>query len=227
MTKKATHTILTEKYISLLKDPKHFFTKVKKEHSIHPALFFAVTLTIFGGIINILITLPLLLQKIGSFQTVTWIAQLLTLVYLPIYTVIYAALAAVIILAILHLLKVQHNSFQTNFKIVAYTQTISIIYAICGTILVLAAELITGQSINTMLVSLFSGTVAQTPAMAIVYLIAAIPLTIASWVHVLWAMMHAFTSNYSMKKPAAIFLSIGSLLLSFVIIVGILSMVSL
>ncbi|MAG60511.1 hypothetical protein CL619_01870 [archaeon] len=219
MTSKAVHQVLYNKYKQLLLDPKNFFAVARKEHSFHPAIFFLVILTIFTTIINIIITIPLMLQGIGSFSTVTWAAQFLTLLYLPMYAVVQAVLATLIMFAILFLFKTKYNKFVSNFKIVAYAQTISLIYTVVGTVFVLAAEILTGQSINEMLLAVFSGSLATASAMAILYLILAIPLTIASWVHTLWAMMYGVIGEYDIKKHSAVLLSITSLLLSFLILV--------
>lgn len=225
MAQKGVYSILFEKYQSLLVKPKHFFHEVKKEHTYHPAMFFLISLILVSSIINILITLPLMIQKIGSFVGVTWPAQLLTILYLPIYGVVQASLIALIIFVILTLFKVKHNKYLTNFKVVAYTQTISLIYAIIGTVLVLAVELLTSQSINEMLYAVFSGSLASASAMAIVYLFLAIPLTIISWVHTLWAMMHGFTEYYDLKKVSAVLLSIFSLLASFFVLMTIITQI--
>lgn len=225
MVATATHQVLYNKYKQLLIDPKKFFSSAKKEHTFHPAIFFLVVLTVVSAVINIIITIPLILQSMGSFTSVTWAAQLLTLLYLPIYAVVQAILATAIMFGILYLLKTKHNTFVTNFKIIAYTHTIGLVYAVVGTILVLAVESLTGQSVNDLLVAVFSGALASTSAMAIIYLILAIPLTIASWVHILWAMMHGLTSEYNIKSHSAVLLSITSLLVSFFILVFGLSLI--
>ena len=225
MVSKATHIVLYNKYKKLLLDPKKFFTATKKEHSIHPAIFFLVILILVTSIINIIITLPLLLQGLGSFATVTWGAQLLTLLYLPVFAIVSASLSAAIMFGILYLFKTKHNTFVSNFKIVAYTHTIGLIYGIVGTILVLGAEILTGQSINEMLLAVFSGSFASASAMAIIYLVLAIPLTIASWVHILWAMSYGLTGEYDIKNHSAVLLSIIALLLSFFILVIPLSLI--
>lgn len=225
MVSKATHLVLFDKYKQLLLNPKGFFNAVKKESSYHPAIFFLVVLILTTTIINILITLPLILQGIGSFASVTWAAQLLTLIYLPIFAIIQVSLAALIIFGILALFKIKHNTYTSNFKIVAYTHTISLVYSIVGTFLVLGAEILTGQSVNDMLVAVFSGALASASAMAIIYLLLAIPLTIASWVHTLWAMMYGFTREYDLKKHSAVLLSIFSLLFSFFILLFVISQI--
>ncbi len=225
--KKPTHVVLYEKYKQLLTNPEEFFTKIKKEHSYHPALFFLIILTLTTALINIVLTSPLVISGTASFEGITWAAQLLTLIYLPIYALVYASMAALLVYIILFFFKTAHNTFKNNFKILAYAQTISLIYSVIGTVVVLATELLTGESTTSALITLFSGGWDQLSGIIAFSIVLAILLTIASWVHTLWAMMHGFTKQYEIKHPSAILLSVVALVASFIVLTILVQIISL
>ena len=199
------------RYKQLFLNPGLFFHDIRKEKEIGPVVIFVAVLSLIAAALNFVFALPSLIGQ-GASGVMQIVFSSIMIILEPIFTLLAIFLIAGVLYYLFRWIVSSKVDFAPLFKVVGYSRTIAVRYAIVSALLFFVFELATPGNLYASFAS-GAGILESTPTI-VLFVLGGI-LSVASFIHVLYAM----TSGVVLYENISFGKSIGMILLATIVVI--------